>query len=126
MTDPDRPDPVTQVLNQWAQEAAVLARTGHDREAEVLRRRIRQVRDARGRGPCDWLSTEEAVAWSGYTRDHLQGLARDGRVHAERRADGWYFARGALPRKPRPHAHPEPEAGLRASQRAARRALGGG
>ena len=43
-----------------------------------------------------WVTTEEAQRLTSYTVDHLQRLARGGRVTARKMGDAWLFARESL------------------------------
>jgi len=126
---PARENPALAVLARRRAEARVLEAYGEERLARTIRELADEIEDALRRAPRDWISTEEAVRWSGYSRDHLQALARDGKVDAERRRGEWYFARGSLPRKPgeaRETAFDPPEGeGADPVERAARRALRG-
>lgn len=114
-------DPLADLAERWREEAAVLERTGHENEAEVLRRRVQEMEDAARRTDDRWLSTEEAAEYSRESKNHLRELARREEVTAEKDGGTWRFLKSSLPRKARP---PEPEGDLRPSERAARRALG--
>lgn len=113
-------EPLHDLANRWREEADVLARTGHEREADVLRRRIEEMQDAARRSKDRWLTTHEAATYSRLSPDHLRQLAREEEVTAEKESGSWRFLRSSLPRAARP---PEKSGELRPSERAARRAL---
>lgn len=54
--------PIEEVLGTYREEAAILERAGHGRDAEVLRRVADEVSTALG-DYLRWLSEAEAAAW---------------------------------------------------------------
>jgi hypothetical protein len=96
-------DPLTALLARWREEVEVLARTGHEDHARDVERRIEALEDAlRRRRREAWMGTGEAVAYTGYSADHLRALAAEEKVVAEKAGGAWRVLRDSLPRKPRP------------------------
>ena len=44
----------------------------------------------------DWITTDEAAALVGYVVEYVRCLAREGRIHAEKRGRDWWVDRDDL------------------------------
>jgi excisionase family DNA binding protein len=44
----------------------------------------------------DWITTDEAAALAGYVVEYVRCLAREGRIHAEKRGRDWWVDRDDL------------------------------
>lgn len=88
MTDPR---PMVDVLADWAEDAQVLRRRGHGRDAELIDSFIQDVRTSDAEGWVTWISEADAILRSGkisswFRRNRAAwielGLAkREGRVN---------------------------------------------
>jgi excisionase family DNA binding protein len=46
--------------------------------------------------PVDWITTNEATSIVGYVVEYVRCLAREGRIHAEKRGRDWWVDRADL------------------------------
>ncbi len=89
-------------IAKWEARANELERMGALVDGATLcRDLLKDLEALRGANEDDLLSLADAAATSGYTRDHLSRLIRDGKIPNAGRRGAPRIRRGDLPRRPR-------------------------
>lgn len=97
------PDSVRDATERQLERAATLRGCGFDREANLIEKIVSEYRQALRRHADELLTIRQAAAESGYSKDRLRQLVRQGKIR-DHRPDGSegriHVRRGDLPRKP--------------------------
>lgn len=88
------------LVDRWLAEAETLERYADQRGAEVCRLHAAELREAIHRQESDTLALAQAAEVSGYSKDHLGALVRDGTIENAGRKNAPRVRRGDVPMKP--------------------------
>lgn len=115
------------LADHWEAIGDCLSEYGPDESAECLENAARDLREAVRRGMNEPLTLQEAAEESGYSRDRLGTLVRDGKLPNAGEPGSPRIRRRDLPRKPghggwSPDEHPatESDSSLRSREQMAR------
>lgn len=91
---------IEEVLASWREDAAVLRRTGHDHDAELLDRVLTDVARAT-EAFRTWLSEADARLQSGRGRDYFRARRAEWAAagHARRGPHGWEYRQCVVPQR---------------------------
>jgi hypothetical protein len=88
-----------QLAQRWRTQAEDLRRWGAAGHAETLERAASELEQALASQGEEHVGLEEAAVMSGYSRDSLRRLVREGRLRASRRGRRLLFLIADLPKK---------------------------
>ena len=115
---PATPASVQSLLDAWLKQAEALRHYGGDNLAVVLERCADELEATLRKRDETTLTLTDAARESGYTREHLGRLVRDGKIPNAGRPGAPRIARRHLPRK---HQDQEPVSGPRLARERGRR-----
>lgn len=91
---------LSDLASRWLKEAETLERYRDERGAEVCRLHAWELQEAVKRHETEVLDLGQAAELSGYSRDHLRALVRDGTIPNVGRRGSPRVSRADVPTKP--------------------------